>query len=94
MAKRIKSKPRSEFIKKLENLWAEDKFVCIGLDPVSERLPKGISSFFKFNKAIIDATADQVLAYKPNSAFYEAGGAKGIEELKKTVDYIKKNYPK
>lgn len=93
MAKQTKSRPTSEFIKKLENLWAEDKFVCVGLDPVESKLPKGISSFFKFNKAIIDKTHDLVLAYKPNSAFYEAYGAKGIGELKKTIDYIKKNYP-
>jgi len=94
MAKQTKKlKSSSLFIKKLEKLWAEDKFLCIGLDPVSSRLPYGVSSFFKFNKSIIDATHDHVLAYKPNSAFYEAEGAKGIEDLKKTVDYIKKNYP-
>lgn len=83
----------SLFVRKLEKLWAEDKFVCIGLDPISSRLPKGVTSFFKFNKAIIDATSDLVLGYKPNSAFYEAQGSKGIEALKKTVDYIKKNHP-
>lgn len=83
----------ASFIAKLEKLWAEDKFVCIGLDPVSSRLPKGVTSFFKFNKAIIDATSDLVLTYKPNSAFYEAQGLKGIEALKKTIDYIKKKYP-
>lgn len=83
----------ASFIVKLEKLWAKDKFVCIGLDPVSSRLPKGVTSFFKFNKAIIDATSDLVLTYKPNSAFYEAQGLKGIEALKKTIDYIKKKYP-
>lgn len=88
----------SLFIKKLEKLWAKDKFVCIGLDPVLEKLPKSIKGtvsdrIFKFNKAIIDATADIVLAYKPNSAFYEAKGIEGLEALIKTVKYIKKNYP-
>ncbi|MBI2621129.1 MAG: orotidine-5'-phosphate decarboxylase [Candidatus Levybacteria bacterium] len=82
----------SLFISKLEKQWAEDKFVCIGLDPIPEKLPKKIKSFFEFNKSIIDATYDIVLAYKPNSAFYEALGTEGIKQLKKTVDYIKKNH--
>ena len=79
----------SLFIKKLEKLWDKNKFVCIGLDPAISSLPKGISSFYKFNKEIIDATHDLVLAYKPNSAFYEAKGPDGIKELKQTIDYIK-----
>ncbi len=83
----------SKFVSKLEKGWKKNKFVCVGLDPVKEKLPKGITSFFKFNKEIIDKTHDIVLAYKPNSAFYEAQGAKGIEELKKTIDYIKKVNP-
>lgn len=88
-----KKKNQSSFVKKLETGWNKNKFVCVGLDPVSEKLPKGITSFFKFNKEIIDKTHDLVLAYKPNSAFYEAQGEKGIEELKKTIDYIKKIDP-
>ncbi len=84
----------SLFIKKLEKLWDKNKFVCIGLDPVISSLPKGISSFYKFNKEIIDATHDLVLAYKPNSAFYEAKGPDGIKELKQTIDYIKSKNPK
>lgn len=84
-----------DFIKKIKKGWKAGKFVCIGLDPVSEKLPKHLGGdFFKFNKAIIDETADLVLAYKPNSAFYEAEGAQGIEWLKKTCDYISKKYPK
>ena len=78
-----------DFITKLKRGWKKGKFICIGLDPVSDKLPKSVSGdFFKFNKAIIDETSDSVLAYKPNSAFYEAEGAKGIEWLKKTCDYI------
>ncbi len=81
------------FTDKLKKKWDQKKFVSIGLDPVVEKLPKGVKSFFEFNKEIIDATYDQVAVYKPNSAFYEAEGAKGIEELKKTTDYINKKYP-
>ena len=82
-----------EFIKKLQEKWDEKKFVCIGLDPVVEKLPKVVrNNFFEFNKAIIDATHDLVLAYKPNSAFYEALGPKGIEQLKQTVAYIQEKY--
>lgn len=81
-----------DFTSKLKKKWAENKFVCIGLDPVAEKLPKGVSNFFEFNKAIIDATHDLILAYKPNSAFYEAEGPRGIEQLKQTVEYIQKNY--
>ena len=88
----------SSFVKKLEKLWAKDKFVCIGLDPDYSKLPKSIKGesserIFKFNKAIIDKTHDIVLAYKPNSAFYEAQGIDGIGALKKTVNYVKKKYP-
>ena len=86
------------FISKLEKLWAEDKFLCIGLDPDYEKLPKSIKGkrserIFKFNKAIIDATAKYAVAFKPNSAFYEAEGLEGHKALLKTVKYIKNNYP-
>lgn len=88
----------SLFIKKLEKLWVKDKFLCVGLDSDYDKLPKSIKGkpaerIFKFNKAIIDATADLVVAYKPNSAFYEAKGIEGLEALIKTVRYIKKNHP-
>lgn len=84
---------KSKFLQSLQKQWAKNRFICIGLDPTVQKLPKDVSSFFKFNKSIIDETHDLVLGYKPNSAFYEALGASGIEELKKTVDYIKKVYP-
>ena len=88
----------SLFIKKLEKLWAKDKFLCVGLDPDYEKLPKSVKGepgerIFKFNKAIIDSTFDLVVAFKPNSAFYEAKGIEGLEALIKTVKYIKKNHP-
>lgn len=88
----------SPFVKKLEKLWAKDKFLCVGLDSDYEKLPKSIKGtaserIFKFNKAIIDSTHDMVCVYKPNSAFYEAKGTEGLEALIKTVKYIKENYP-
>ncbi len=57
--------------------------MCVGLDKGS----------FEFNKSIIDQTADLVLAYKPQSAFYEAEGSEGLEGLEKTVEYIREKYP-
>jgi orotidine-5'-phosphate decarboxylase len=74
-----------------------NSLLCVGLDPVLGKLPQHLQKtefpFFTFNKALIDATHDLVCAYKPNSAFYEALGEKGIGELKKTCDYIKTQYP-
>lgn len=74
-----------------------DSLVCVGLDTDSEKIPKTVARksdpIFKFNKAIIDLTADVVCAYKPQIAFYAAEGEKGLNALKKTVDYLKKNYP-
>lgn len=86
------------FQQKLDKIVKKNNsLLCVGLDPVLEKLPKHLQKekhpFFEFNKAIIDATNDLVCCYKPNSAFYEALGEKGIEELKKTCDYIKNNYP-
>jgi orotidine-5'-phosphate decarboxylase len=66
--------------------------LCVGLDPDSTLMPSGMS-ILDFNKAIIDATADLVCAYKPNLAFYEAEGAKGWDILKQTVDCIPKGIP-
>ena len=65
-----------------------NSLLCIGLDPDLEKNP---SPIFPFNKSIIDATNDQVCAYKPNIAFYEARGIDGLKSLKKTIDYLKSN---
>lgn len=73
----------NSFLDKLTAKWNEDKFICVGLD-------KGE---FEFDKNIIDQTADLVVAYKPQSAFYEANGVKGLADLKKTVDYIRQKDP-
>ena len=74
-----------------------NSLVCVGLDPVLNKLPEEFKNqekpFFEFNKSIIDATHDLVCAYKPNSAFYEALGADGVAQLKQTCGHIKKNYP-
>ncbi len=85
-----------KFIEKLKTKWDEGKYLCIGLDPVMDKIPesvKGNDRFFKFNKQIIDATHDLVCAYKPNTAFYEAEGADGVAQLQKTTLYIKEKYP-
>ena len=70
-------------------------FLCVGLDPDLAKIPAHLLAtedpIFEFNKAIIDATKDFCVAYKPNIAFYECYGPKGWESLKKTIDYIPKN---
>ncbi len=72
-------------------------FLCIGLDPDVEKIPKHLLNepdpIFEFNAAIIDATHPYCIAYKPNFAFYEMYGSQGIQSLEKTIRYIKINYP-
>lgn len=72
-------------------------FLCIGLDVDLEKIPSFLldseDPIFEFNKAIIDATHHLAVAYKPNTAFYEAYGIKGWESLKKTIDYLNLKYP-
>lgn len=74
-----------------------NSLLCVGLDPdmakLSPQLHDQPAPYFVFNKAIIDATADLVCAYKPNSAFYEARAAAGIEELQLTCAYIQEKHP-
>lgn len=74
-----------------------NSLVCVGLDSDVDILPESIkqleNSQFEFNKKIIDATHDLVCSYKPNSAFYEALGDRGVRELKMTCDYINQTYP-
>jgi len=86
----------SAFIEQLERSWkGNDSLVCVGLDPEIERFPPhiaaGASPIFQFNKAIIDATADLVCAYKPQFAHYAAYEAE--DQLERTIDYIHRNYP-
>ena len=80
-----------------ENILKKQSFLCVGLDTDIKKIPQHLlkeeDPVFAFNKAIIDATADYCVAYKPNLAFYESLGAKGLLAFEKTVDYIRKNYP-
>ena len=70
---------------------ATRSLVCVGLDPDPNLMP--VADIFDFNRAIVDATADQVCAYKPQLAFYEAQGSTGIAALEKSVDYIRSQSP-
>lgn len=84
---------KMSFIEKLLNASRQnDSLVCVGLDPNTELIPPDIS-ILEFNKAIINATADLVCAYKLNFAFYEVLGPEGFNILKKTVDSIPDNIP-
>ena len=81
-----------------ENIQRKKSFLCIGLDTDINKIPEHLfdeseDTMFEFNKAIIDATADLCVAYKPNLAFYESLGLEGWEVLERTVDYIRENYP-
>lgn len=72
-------------------------FLCIGLDVDLDKIPshllKDEDPIFAFNKAIIDATHHFCVAYKPNTAFYEAYGLKGWKSLEKTINYLNQTYP-
>lgn len=86
------------FQEKLDAVVAKNNsLLCVGLDSDFEKIPelfkKSEQPLFEFNTSIIDKTSPIVCAYKPNSAFYEARGADGIAELKKTCDYIRENHP-
>lgn len=86
------------FLQKLDGaVSANNSLLCVGLDSDHTKLPPHLvnkpNAIFEFNKSIIDATADLVCAYKPNSAFYEAQGSEGLDQLKQTVDYIHEKYP-
>jgi orotidine-5'-phosphate decarboxylase len=75
----------------------KNSFLCIGLDVDLNKIPKHLleeeDPIFAFNKVIIDATHHLVVAYKPNTAFYEAYGIKGWKALEKTIDYLNINHP-
>lgn len=75
----------------------KQSFLCVGLDTDLEKIPeflkKSKDPIFAFNKAIIDATHAHCVAYKPNTAFYEAYGSRGWAALERTVQYLRENYP-
>lgn len=84
------------FIDKLKTAWTtSNSLLCVGLDPDITKLPASVRSapkpIFEFNKAIIDATADTVCAYKPQIAYYAACGAE--DQLAMTIDYIRTRCP-
>ncbi len=72
-------------------------FLCIGLDVDLKKVPSFLlekeDPIFEFNKAIIDATHHLCVAYKPNTAFYEAYGIQGWQSLQKTIDYLNEYHP-
>ncbi len=80
-----------------EQIKLKKSFLCVGLDSDIAKIPAHLKNaddpVFEFNKAIVDATAEFTVAYKPNIAFYECRGAAGWKTLEKTVNYIKTNYP-
>ncbi len=81
----------------VKQIHLKKSFLCIGLDVDLTKIPSHLlkeeDPIFAFNKSIIDATHHLCVAYKPNTAFYEAYGIKGWESLEKTIQYINTNYP-
>lgn len=80
----------------VREIFDKKSFLCVGLDTDLKKIPQHLldtdDPIFAFNKAIIDATAPYCVAYKPNLAFYEAAGLRGMEAFEKTVRYMKDNY--
>ena len=80
-----------------EQILQKKSFLCVGLDPDLTKIPSHLleteDPIFEFNKAIIDATHDLTVGYKPNTAFFEAYGIKGWMSLQKTINYINENFP-
>ena len=85
---------RQELIQQIKQ---KKSFLCVGLDTDPKKMPQCVFDLhdpvYEFNKAIIDATAPYCVAYKPNLAFYEAYGLKGMESFVKTIEYLKAEYP-
>jgi orotidine-5'-phosphate decarboxylase len=81
----------------IDHIRQKKSFLCVGLDPDIDKIPKHLMDeedpIFEFNREIIDATANYCIAFKPNTAFYEAYGLSGIGSLEKTIKYINMNYP-
>ena len=81
----------------IDQIKIKKSFLCVGLDVDLNKIPQHLleleDPIFEFNKAIIDATHDLTVAYKPNTAFYEAYGIKGWMSLQKTINYINENHP-
>jgi len=85
---------RAELIAQIEK---KKSVLCVGLDTDIKKIPKHLLTepdpIFSFNKAIIDATVEYSVAYKPNIAFYESLGVQGWNALNKTINYLNQTYP-
>jgi orotidine-5'-phosphate decarboxylase len=85
---------RNRFLDRLASGWAASRFACVGLDPDPEQVAMTVGltnpavDILSFTAAIVDATADLALAYKPNSAFYEQFGPRGMVALQSTIAHI------
>ena len=81
----------------IEQIKTKKSFLCVGLDTDLKKIPSHLlqeeDPLFAFNQQIIDATAPYCVAYKPNLAFYEAFGLKGMVAFEKTIQYLKAHYP-
>jgi orotidine-5'-phosphate decarboxylase len=81
----------------IDQIKIKKSFLCVGLDVDLNKIPPHLleleDPIFEFNKAIIDATHDLAVSYKPNTAFYEAYGIKGWISLQKTINYLNEKYP-
>lgn len=81
----------------IDQIKKKQSFLVVGLDTDLDKIPRHLlkeeDPIFTFNKAIIDATQDLCVGYKPNTAFYEAYGIKGWQSLEKTINYINEAYP-
>lgn len=87
----------------IDHIKEKRSFLCVGLDSDIKKMPQWLveeaggdtyKALMTFNKAIIDATAPYCVAYKPNTAFYEAFGAEGWKALADTIAYIRENHPR
>ena len=76
----------------IDQIKQKKSFLCVGLDPDLDKIPEFLKQYpdpiLEFNKRIIDATKDLCVAYKPNSAFYESYGVKGLQSLIATWKYL------
>ncbi len=82
----------------VREIFSKKSFLCVGLDTDVKKIPSHLlgeeDPVFSFNRQMIDATAPYCVAYKPNLAFYESGGVKGMLSFEKTIHYLKTNYPR
>jgi len=79
----------------IDQIKQKKSFLCVGLDTDLDKIPEFLKAYpdpiFEFNKRIIDATKDLCIAYKPNAAFYESRGIKGLQSLISTYNYLPKD---